>query len=130
MILSAQKSALDVPLEYKVTFDQEIVLYKDTDILQSFCINAVDNHYVAVATMKGIREIDLRQVHIPDNDNEEDGGDESNMYTSASTVRQNIEDPKSRRISISTKSTASLPMFKSKQNILKMAFSQFVRFSS
>lgn len=139
----SQKSH-DVLLEYKVTFDNEVVVYKDHDILQSFCINAADNQYVAVATTKGIREIDLRQVHVDEgvlSDEDSDsiqgilaggsGDDVANQYTSASmpaqgTLRQSSGGDSSKRLNASYKSIASLPSFKAKQNILKMAFSQFV----
>lgn len=115
-------------LEYKMTFEPEVVLYKDHDILQSFCINAADNQYVAVATTKGIREIDLRQVHVGEGDgNEEDGegvgsGEE---YTSSSQLRQS-GDSVLRRSTVTSKSTASLPSFKTKQGILKMAINTLV----
>ena len=129
----------DVMLEYKVAFENEVVVYKDHhDVLQSFCINAADNQYVAVATAKGIREIDLRQVHVAQEEgvmsdeeidsNPTGSGEDSNPYTSASMPAQGMTRQSSdgKRLSVSYKSIASLPSFKSKQNIFKMALSPFV----
>lgn len=112
-----------------MTFEPEVTIYKDHDILQSFCINAADNQYVAVATTKGIREIDLRQVHVDGAEgNEEDtDGPQGNgeEYTSSSTsLRQSTDGLK--RSNVTSKSTASLPSFKSKQGILKMAMNTLV----
>ncbi|EGC36145.1 hypothetical protein DICPUDRAFT_151429 [Dictyostelium purpureum] len=48
----------------KIKFEEETELYKDGDILQSFCLDPTspELNVMAIATTRGIREIDLKQL--------------------------------------------------------------------
>lgn len=48
---------------HRISFGSEVAVYKDRDILQSFCINPVDPEQFAVATTRGIVEINARAIH-------------------------------------------------------------------
>lgn len=85
-----------------------------------------------MATTKGIREIDLRQVEAylaEENEEEMEESENTSASQTTSTDPGNTRKTKSDASShakITSKSISSLPSFRNKSNILKMAISQFV----
>eukprot|EP01132_Coremiostelium_polycephalum_P008618 gene8618-10608_t len=105
----------------RIRFEDEIELYKDNDLLQGFCIDTTspDLAVLAIATTKGIREIDLKQIHDGygndlDLDQFQHIGGTSDAFMSPTQS--------SRKLRISSKSVSSLN-FKNKSNVFKSAFS-------
>eukprot|EP01133_Synstelium_polycarpum_P008357 gene8357-9815_t len=102
----------------RIQFDEEVELYKDGDLLQSFCVDvsSPDLQVVAVATTRGIREIDLKRASDHNRDD----------YEIDQMVGDTFMSPtQTRKLRISSKSVSSLN-FKNKQNVFKSAFSSLI----
>ncbi|KAN0040986.1 hypothetical protein ACTFIV_003522 [Dictyostelium citrinum] len=93
----------------KIKFEEEIELYKDSDLLQSFCLDPTspELNVMAIATTRGIREIDHKQL-VNEIKEEHDIDPSENLISSPSSNRDN------RRPRITGKSVSSLNISKGK----------------
>ncbi|KAK5581449.1 hypothetical protein RB653_001482 [Dictyostelium firmibasis] len=91
----------------KIKFEEEIELYKDSDLLQSFCLDPTspELNVMAIATTRGIREIDHKQL-VSEVRDEYDIDPSENLVSSPSSHN--------RRPRISGKSASSLNISKGK----------------
>ncbi|KAF2073581.1 hypothetical protein CYY_005098 [Polysphondylium violaceum] len=117
----------------KYRFEDEIELYKDSDLLQSFCIDPTspDLSRMAIATTRGIREIDLKQ-NAHDNSSYRDDFDMDSQLT------ETVASPSShsRKLRVSSKTATSLHGHgtlgaangaKPKANVFKSAISSLTK---
>ncbi|EGG18410.1 WD-40 repeat-containing protein [Cavenderia fasciculata] len=133
-ILPSEDSTYMPSSSRKIKFAEEAIeLYKDGDLLQSFCVDAsppegTDIQVVAVATTRGIREIDLKhspqqqsQHHHQDN---QSSSDDFDIDSAVATSGEFLSPTQSgRKLRISAKSVSSLNFKGGKQNVFKSAIS-------
>eukprot|EP01113_Clastostelium_recurvatum_P004100 TRINITY_DN1180_c1_g1_i5.p1 TRINITY_DN1180_c1_g1~~TRINITY_DN1180_c1_g1_i5.p1 ORF type:complete len:2044 (-),score=317.30 TRINITY_DN1180_c1_g1_i5:1-6111(-) len=62
-LLEAKSKKSAVRDEFPIKFGPEVELYRSPELMQSFCLNPCDNTYMALASTKAMKEIDLKQVH-------------------------------------------------------------------
>ncbi|EDR41063.1 WD-40 repeat-containing protein [Dictyostelium discoideum AX4] len=93
----------------KIKFEEEIEIYKDSDLLQSFCLDPTspELNVMAIATTRGIREIDHKQL-VSEIREEHDIDPSENLISSPSSSRDN------KRPRITGKSVSSLNISKGK----------------
>jgi len=110
-------------------FEEEIELYRDSDLLQSFCIDPLspDLSMMAIATTRGIREIDLKQNAHDSSSSFRDDFDMDNQLTETVTSPSSH----SRKLRVSTKTTTTLHgaagASKHKPNVFKSAISSLTK---
>ncbi|EFA80088.1 WD-40 repeat-containing protein [Heterostelium album PN500] len=100
----------------RIKYEDVVELYKDSDLLQSFCVDtsAPEIQVVAVATTRGIREIDLKQSH-------ESSRDDFDM-DSVGGADTFLSPTMTKKLRISSKSISTLK-FKNKSGVFKNPFS-------
>ncbi|KYR01250.1 WD-40 repeat-containing protein [Tieghemostelium lacteum] len=100
----------------RLKFEEEVELYKDNDLLQSFCLDTTspDLSVLAIATTRGIREINLKQLY-------ENYRDDYDM-DSLSVTETFLSPTQTRKFRVSSKSVSTLNIGKNK-NVFKSAIS-------